>query len=86
MRFLVPLETERFEVKRERELLAEIKNLDAAMTSLLDDVRLMRMQAGLAWYAELPSPMMSARVAALELGRSELINQRNTTLRELASL
>ena len=86
MRLLIPLETEPYEAKRKRELSLELKNLDLAMASLLDDVRSTRMEAGLVSYQELASPMMSARVAALELGRSELIRQRNVVLRELASL
>ena len=86
MRLLVPLEVEDFAVRRKRQLLAEIKNLDSAMASLVDDVRATRMEAGLATYQDLPSPMMSARAVALELGRSELTNQRNVVLRELASL
>jgi hypothetical protein len=87
MRLLVPLEAEDFAVGRKRELLTDLRLLDAAMASLLDDVRATRMEVGgLASYQELPSPMISARMAALELGRSELINQRNGVLRELASL
>ena len=86
MRLLIPLETEPYEAKRKLELSGELKNLDLAMASLLDDVRATRMEVGLATYQDLPSPMMSVRVAALELGRSELINQRNVVLRELASL
>jgi len=79
----VPLED--FAARRKRELLVEIKHLDLAMASLVADVRSSRMEAGLVSYQELPSPM-TARMAALELGRSELINQRNVALREYASL
>jgi hypothetical protein len=87
MRLLIPLETEDFAVRRKRELLSDLRLLDAAIASLLDDVRSTRMEAGgLASYQELPSPMISAKMAALELGRSELINQRNVVLQELASL
>jgi hypothetical protein len=77
---------ESFAVRRKRELLSELKHLDLAMASLLDDLRVARMEAGLVSYQELPTPMKSAKMAALELGRSELIEQRNIVLREHANL
>lgn len=75
---------EPFEVKRRRELDADRRLLDAAMDSLLDDIRAERMLSGYATYSECPAA--SAKLAVLELGRSELIEQRNVVLRELASL
>jgi hypothetical protein len=84
MRLLIPTETERFEVKRRRQLDAERLRLDAAMESLLADIRIEQMQAGLVSYQQYPVTSMKQRV--LELGRSELVNQRNVVLRELASL
>ncbi len=75
---------EPFEVKRRRELDADRRLLDAAMDSLLDDIRVERMLSGYATYSECPAA--SAKLAVLELGRSELIEQRNVVLRELVNL
>jgi hypothetical protein len=72
-----------WEVRRKRELSVERTNLDLAMASLLDDLRSTRMEAGLVSYE---SPVRSPRMDVLELGRSELISQRNSVLRELANL
>jgi hypothetical protein len=83
---VVPAAIEPFEIRRKRELLGEIKLLDAAMASLLDDLREARMESGLTWLQELTSPMKSPKFFALELGRNDLVNQRNAVLREYAAL
>jgi hypothetical protein len=49
--------------------------LDAAMESLLLDIRVEQMQAGLVSYQQYSATSLKQRV--IELSRSELINQRN---------
>ena len=86
MRLLIPIETESYETKRRRELLSELERLDVAMASLRDDLRAAKMRAGFAWYAEMPSPMKSPQILALELGCNELGRWRNAALQEHAQL
>jgi hypothetical protein len=86
MRFLVPLETESFEVRRRRELLADLKLWDAALDSLIADLGEQRRKSGLAFFVELPTSIKAPRMCALQNGLTELAKWRNQTLTELAPL
>jgi hypothetical protein len=86
MRFLVPLETESFESKRRRELLADLKLWDAALASLTVDLGEERRKSGLAFYVEVPTSMKSPRMQALLSGVCELTRWRNNVLAEYAAL
>src|SRR5260370_33464738 len=76
---------EPWEVRRKRELLVEIKNLDLALASITRDLGEERRKSGLGFYAEMPTSMKSPRRLALQLGLNELPRLHSATLTVLAN-
>lgn len=77
---------ERFEIRRRRELLCDLRLWDATVDSLNADLRDERMKAGLSVYANMATIMRSPRLLALLAGMCTLSRWRNETLAELAPL
>jgi hypothetical protein len=83
---VAPEVVERFEVRRKRELLADLKLWDETLASLTEDLGEERRGAGLAFYMEMPTSMKSPRMQALQAGLVQLSKWHSDTLAELAPL
>ena len=86
MRLLIPLETESYEAKRKRELFADLKLWDAALDSLVGELRDERTASGLTFYQEMPTSLKSPRMLALQAGLNQLARWHSDALKEYANL
>lgn len=77
---------EPFERRRKRELLAEIKRLDAALASLHGDIGEERRKSGLSVNSAMPTSLRSPKMQALMLGLTELSRMHSAALEEYATL
>jgi len=92
MRLLVPLETEDFAVRRKRDLLVEIENLDTSMNVLGEKFRAfaasnsIKHNPGALLLKEMGLPDPHPELTALEAERESLLKRWHATLAEYASL
>ena len=77
---------EPFERRRKRELLGEIKRLDAALASITTDLGEERRKSGLSVNAAMPTSLRSPKMEALHLGLSELGRLHSAALAEYEKL
>src|SRR6267142_5270194 len=76
---------EPFEVRKRRELLADLQLYDAALDSITKDLGEERTKCGLAFYQEMPAARKSPRMLALQAGLIQLSRWHSETLREYAA-
>jgi len=77
---------ERYETKRRRELLQDLKLYDAALVSIHADIGEETRKAGLDSFGIIPVALRSRRWLALQNGLCQLSKWHSETLRELAPL
>ena len=83
---VVHTETEPFEIRRRRELLADLKLWDAGISSLTDSIRAARMESGYYVQTALSTGAMSLRLRTLLSGLNQLSRWHSDTLAALAQL
>ncbi len=85
-RTVVPIEIERWEVRRARELREDLRLYDAAIASITADIGKERREAGLAFFEVIPAALKTPRWLALQSGLNQLSRWHSETLREYAGL
>ena len=78
--------SEPFEVKRRRELLADLNLYDAALDSITKDLGEERRKSGLSFFEEMPTSLRGPRMLALQAGLNQLSRWHSETLRQYAEL